>query len=348
MRLFEFGFAQLGTFTEASVGRLYSPKILGTLHIGELNIPIHKHSIDRARERGVRPGAVDVILRKLPRYTEKIQTLESGTKFWVHDKTQGVALGFQKLDSGAIQLNTVMKTDPHEQGAVDVIAVDEETLNAIPTVEMAGEIHRGVSEYLSSKGYQYLGGGIDKQAYSEPKTGQVLIVFGYRKGFKDFSPDQRMFIDWINYCNKNRNNPNLPKFSGFESFRFHGQNYIQARMEHLEEAPEQVGDLLGFLEDAIDLKNKKGVDFEKTVQKLSNKHYYDEMQDEVIRYQKRQIIQYLGGARAAANLLNTVKQVMLFGRKHGFDIDLHRGNYMQRDGRTIVVNDPFVIWMHRL
>jgi hypothetical protein len=116
------------------------------------------------------------------------------------------------------------------------------------TLEMAGEIHAGVRKALMDKGYEYLGSGIDKQAYLEPGTGQVLIVFGYRKGTKDFSPDQRMFIDWIDYCNRNKNNPHLPKFSGFESFQFAGQNYIQARMETLKEVPDEVGNLVGQLD----------------------------------------------------------------------------------------------------
>jgi len=45
------------------------------------------------------------------------------------------------------------------------------------------------------------------------------------------------------------------------------------------------------------------------------------------------------------NLLKTVRQVQQFARKHQFTVDLHRGNYMARSDGTIVVNDPFVLWL---
>jgi hypothetical protein len=193
------------------------------------------------------------------------------------------------------------------------------------------------------KGYEYLGSGIDKQAYLEPGTGQVLIVFGYRKGMKDFSPDQRMFIDWINYCNKNANNPHLPKFSGFESFQFGGQNYIQARMEPLRELPDEVGDLVGQLDQVT---KKKYRDYRKPLQTAAQYATFQsaEMGNNTW-YELEDVIEYLGGEQAAEALLQTVYQVQKFARQHRFSIDLHRGNYMQRPDGTIVVNDPFVLWL---
>jgi len=209
--------------------------------------------------------------------------------------------------------------------------------------EMAGEIHGGVRKALMDKGYEYLGSGIDKQAYLEPGTGQVLIVFGYRKGMKDFSPDQRMFIDWINYCNKNANNPHLPKFSGFESFQFGGQNYIQARMEPLRELPDDVGDLVGQLDQVT---KKKYQDYRKPLQTAAQYATFQsaEMGNNTW-YELEDVIEYLGGEQAAEALLQTVYQVQKFARKHQFTVDLHRGNYMQRPDGTIVVNDPFVLWL---
>jgi hypothetical protein len=209
--------------------------------------------------------------------------------------------------------------------------------------EMAGTINVGISQALAKKGYQYLGGGIDKQAYLEPGTGQVLIVFGYRKGQKDFSPDQRMFIDWITYCNKNANNPHLPKFSGFESFQFGGQNYIQARMEPLRELPDEVGDLVGQLDQVT---KKKFKDYRKPLRTAAQYATFQsaEMGNNTW-YELEDVIEYLGGEQAAEALLQTVYQVQKFAKKHRFSIDLHRGNYMQRPDGTIVVNDPFVLWL---
>ena len=218
--------------------------------------------------------------------------------------------------------------------------------------EMAGEVHGGVRKALKDKGYKYLGSGIDKQAYLEPGTGQVLIVFGYRKGIQNFSPDQRMFIRWINYCNKNKNNPHLPKFSGFESFQFQGKNYIQARMEALRELSPEIGNLVSMLSLIVQRTGFKN--FDKAIKEIvasSTDNDDDEITfNEDIQLESKQevknAIQLLGGIASAKNLLRTVYETMQFGRRHGFSIDLHRGNYMQRSDGTIVVNDPFVLWLH--
>jgi hypothetical protein len=204
--------------------------------------------------------------------------------------------------------------------------------------EMAGEIHGGIRKALMDKGYKYLGGGIDKQAYLEP-GGQVLIVFGYRKGVEDFSPDQRMFINWINYCNKNKDNPHLPRFSGFESFEFQGKNYIQARMEALRELPDEVGYLVGNIDEAVQKlrKNNYDIAFDTLINYAQHSSYEDE---KPYYYEIENSIELLGGPEAAKNLLKTVKTVQQFTKRHNYIIDLHRGNYLQRPDGTIVVNDP--------
>jgi predicted RNA binding protein YcfA (HicA-like mRNA interferase family) len=210
--------------------------------------------------------------------------------------------------------------------------------------EMAGEIHGGVRQVLKDKGYQYLGSGIDKQAWLEPGTGQVLIVFGYRKGVDDFSPDQRMFIDWITYCNKNKNNPHLPRFSGFESFEFQGKKYIQARMEPLDEVPARIKELVSYLDHAADHMGTN--DLGAALKRLSSfAGNWDEEADEFKYDTVEQIVDFLGGPDRAANLLNTIYQVKEFSKQHGYSLDLHSGNYMQRADGTIVVNDPFVLWL---
>ena len=217
--------------------------------------------------------------------------------------------------------------------------------------EMAGSVHGGIRKVLKDKGYKYLGGGVDKQAWLEPGTGQVLLVFGYRKGFTDFSPDQRMFIDWINFCNTNRNNPNLPKFSGFESFKFQGNNYIQARMEPLQDIPSNltIKRTLPWLDEYIRM--NKEVNVSKIAKKLGE--YWVSIQDPKTgkldnRPQKaEEVIDSFGGAEAAAQLMRTVQQVKQFGKQHKFSLDLHGDNYMQRADGTIVVNDPFVLWIEK-
>jgi predicted RNA binding protein YcfA (HicA-like mRNA interferase family) len=218
--------------------------------------------------------------------------------------------------------------------------------------EMAGSIHVGISQALAKKGYQYLGGGIDKQAYLEP-NGQVYIVFGYRKGVDDFSPDQRMFINWIDYCNRHQDNPHLPRFSAFETFKFQGKNYIQARMETLQELPKTVGTLVGQI-DQVTKQIGQG-NFKSAYKKIksyaefaSAEDYYAPEYNPQYFEDIKEVVDLLGGPERADGLLKTVYEVSRFARKHNFTVDLHSGNYMQRPDGTIVVNDPFVIWERNL
>jgi predicted RNA binding protein YcfA (HicA-like mRNA interferase family) len=218
--------------------------------------------------------------------------------------------------------------------------------------EMAGSINVGISQYLAKRGYQYLGGGIDKQAYLEP-NGQVYIVFGYRKGVDDFSPDQRMFINWIDYCNRHQDNPHLPRFSAFETFKFQGKNYIQARMETLQELPKTVGTLVGQI-DQVTKQIGQG-NFKSAYKKIksyaefaSAEDYYAPEYNPQYFEDIKEVVDLLGGPERADGLLKTVYEVSRFARKHNFTVDLHSGNYMQRPDGTIVVNDPFVIWERNL
>lgn len=278
------------------------------------------------------------------------QIMELGGQFFYDNKTNGLSYWLFDVVPGKGQLepyvkNSLSKLYGYDAGNL-LLATWNRGINESQqdfTVEMAGVVNVGISQALAKKGYQYLGGGIDKQAYLEPGTGQVLIVFGYRKGVKDFSPDQRMFIDWISYCNKNKNNPHLPKFSGFESFQFQGKNYIQARMEPLQELPDDVGMLVAQIDDVV--KNAKQ-NFKRQIKNISSYATFASAdQGDSMHYELEDTIKYLGGEQAAMNLLKTVYGVKQFGRQHGFSIDLHRGNYMARADGTIVVNDPFVLWL---
>jgi hypothetical protein len=201
--------------------------------------------------------------------------------------------------------------------------------------EMAGSIHGGIRKELMDKGYKYLGGGIDKHVFLEPGTGYAYIVFGTRKGYdSEFTPDQKMFADWVRYCEQHSNNPHLPKFSGLESFRYRGQTYVQSRMEPLKEASDKIGQILHFI---VDYADDISTNYEDVI--------VDMLDDAQILNTFDKVIEDLGGPESAAGLINTVREVVAFGKQHGFTIDLHRGNYMQRPDGTVIVNDPYVMWI---
>jgi len=211
--------------------------------------------------------------------------------------------------------------------------------------EMASKVHGGIRKELHSKGYKYLGGGIDKQAFLEPGTGQVLVVFGYSKwakgGGSDFSIDQRMFIDWAKYCKKNKANPNLPRFSDWASFDYQGKRYLQIRMEPLQELSDYLKAIVVDLVEVAKYSKSNPKTAYKKIATFANHNLLDAGVIDDLDH--KQVVKHLGGEQAAYNLLKTVYDVEKFGKQHGFEIDLHGGNYMQRSNGTIVVNDPYVV-----
>ena len=208
--------------------------------------------------------------------------------------------------------------------------------------EMAGKIHGGVRQALTSKGYRYLNGGIDKQAFAEPGTGQVLVVFGYHKDARGgFSQDQMMFVDWAKYCKKNKANPHLPRFSDWASFDYRGQRYLQIRMEPLQELSEYLKTIVINLEEVAKYSKSNPKTAYKKIADWANHNLLDA--GEISDLDHEAVVKNLGGEQAAYNLLKTVYEVKQFGKQHRFKLDLHGGNYMQRADGTIVVNDPFVL-----
>ena len=331
-----------------------------TAYIGRVELPVNllKHIPGmRAEQQNVRQDDLEAII-KIMRDTGKLPLGRSGEEYlpfvnvayngepWVNEGNHRIMaaarLGWDRLP---VELRYFDGGERIKSGPLYPVKIG---LGEQPLEEMAGEIHGGIRKVLQDKGYEYLGSGIDKQAWREPSTGQVLIIFGYRKGYDEFSPDQRMFIDWINYCNKHKDNPHLPRFSGFESFEFQGKKYIQARMEPLQEVSNEIFYLVGSIETAV-----------KRFSRSIGRGNYDKALDQLVQYATfdsndagesgwssvDEAIDLLGGPEKAKNLLKTVHRVQEFGKKHGFSIDLHRGNYMQRADGTIVVNDPFVLWI---
>ena len=85
---------------------------LGTLHLGPLTIEIDDHALDRARQRGIDPYAVDRILKKLTTRLDKLEKIELGERFWVYDVTSNIALGIRRLNNNRYYLKTMIGTQP--------------------------------------------------------------------------------------------------------------------------------------------------------------------------------------------------------------------------------------------
>ena len=183
----------------------------------------------------------------------------------------------------------------------------------------------GIKAHLTRLGYKPSGEGGDQTTWQAPDS-SILKIFGTHEGQIGFSEDHKMFKFWADYCKKHSNNPYIPHYSDWASFEFpenSGQKYLQIRMERLAEIPE------GKLKQALDLLEFaviRGEPWAQLLTKIGAKLG--------VKITDHPVFRDMG-------LFNTVVEINKIGSKHGWGLDLHGDNYMQR-GNQVVIVDPWV------
>ena len=203
----------------------------------------------------------------------------------------------------------------------DIITEDQQMLDEFSTMAP------GIRKALEKKGYRALGAGVDQEAYLEPNGRTVLKIFGTQGNTKKLSADQKMFAKWADFCQRNSDNPFLPKFSGWETFNFKGELYLQIRTEFLKPSGElgraiaQLGSALDYgVADYYTLKTNRGTDRE-----------YKRVAKAV-------------GEQNVPLLLNTLLELIhKTQKKKNYNWDRHAGNIMLRPNGQPVLNDPYVL-----
>ena len=197
----------------------------------------------------------------------------------------------------------------------------------------------GIIDHLETKGYEYIAAGVDQTAFLEPDGETVLKIFGTQDNAKApkkktdkpvFSADHMMFFRWAEYCNDHSSNPFLPKFSGFESFYWNGQVYLQIRQELMY----PIETMLGYM--LADMVNytAAGDSFDEILDEISDEY------NVVFQNLKEQV-----GMPGLKLLYKTIVEVDDISNKQGWTQDLHGDNFLSRttDGRTPVIVDPWVV-----
>ena len=190
----------------------------------------------------------------------------------------------------------------------------------------------GIRKALEKKGYQALGSGVDQDAYLEPGGQTVLKIFGTQGKSGKLSPDQRMFVKWAEFCQRNSDNPFLPRYSGWEPFDYKGQTYLQIRTELLRspKTPQEIQlvDAIAELGDAFDSHEISFLDLDKN--KLSAPSY--------------RIVKKAVGEDNVPLLLNTLLELIhTTHTKKKYIWDLYGNNIMLRPNGQVVINDPYVL-----
>lgn len=193
-----------------------------------------------------------------------------------------------------------------------------------------------INSILVKKGYRKLGKGLDQVAYSSP-DGQVLKIFKTNQHMAqgEFSGSQRMVIEWIRYCQANKNNPFLPKFSGSESFEFpegSGQMYLQIKMEKLGKFPmswhKELAEMAGAISSGTTLNEYMEGRFPKTIYSADERTIT--------------LVMHLGQPDLK-KLWTTMEKLNEICEKNQWGWDLHSGNFMIRSDGTPVIVDPYFL-----
>lgn len=201
----------------------------------------------------------------------------------------------------------------------DIIVEDQQVLDEFSTMDS------GIRKALEAKGYQRLGKGVDQEAYLEPGGKTVLKIFGTQGNQNKLSADQKMFAKWADFCQRNSDNPFLPKFSGWETFEFKGKLYLQIRTEFLKPSGE-LGYAISVLGRVLD---------------SGRSDYYSLEKDFPSEYKR---VSKAVGEQNVPLLLNTLLELIhKTQKKKTYNWDLHAGNIMRRPNGTPVLNDPYVL-----
>ena len=97
---------------------------VGELKVGDYQVVVDDHAIERARERNINPNDVDAVLKKLPSIKNELGSVTNNLQFFVIDQTAGITLGMRKLNDRRLLLKTVIKTvKPYARNVDDIFTV---------------------------------------------------------------------------------------------------------------------------------------------------------------------------------------------------------------------------------
>lgn len=224
----------------------------------------------------------------------------------------------------------------------DITRVQEQILDEYSYI--AADIQR----ILKKKGYQLLGHGVDQMAFLAPGGAAVLKIFGAGPARKDtqpgeaikFSPEQQMFLTWVRYCSRHKDNPFLTRFYGGEGgkpwapFVFKNRLYIQMWQERLYPGSVLSGELssLSYMIKRYGVKDVKRSSLgQETVNQafdLSDTQFLQKMIKEL-------------GQKRFDLFLQTIEELVHIGQRHGWSWDLHSNNIMRRENGEPVIVDPW-------
>ena len=198
-------------------------------------------------------------------------------------------------------------------------------------------IDQEIITILQEKGYEFLGRGVDQLAFWEPSTGEILKIFGAPRSGISVDAHHDVFKTWVEYCDKFRSNPFLPKFSGWAPFKHKGHQYLQIRMERLVPLSDDWANQLERMADFVEDTPENGATYETYL-----KWFLDYEHEFYPPYESAEELAVHLGEDGLQLLIQTLNNLKKIARSKGWVFDLHSGNWMMRNDSTPVILDPWV------
>lgn len=218
------------------------------------------------------------------------------------------------------------------------------------------DIDQEIETQLVKQGYQFLGSGVDQEAYLAP-DGSVLKIFGSQG--QRLSKQQRSFIAFAEYCQANSDNPFLPNIIDFAEFIYNEKLYLQIKIERLfefgnsEYLAQQLSEIADSVEyskiaDPVKWITDKTEDIESQIAYFKNNGKPGQFTASIAARERtlaglNQFILYIGGEDAFRLLFRTITDLKNIAARRGYVLDLHDNNFMLGSDGHIVINDPFYV-----
>lgn len=191
-----------------------------------------------------------------------------------------------------------------------------------------GYISREFYDWLTSRGYLKIGSGA-KQFYRSPKSGKILVV--------SHPSNNDHMTNWVEFCQQYKTNPHLPKYTPLKPLTFNNpttgqkEQYLTTFTDELKE--NRRGPAIEAIENwGYYALNNPNIKFSQVMDRLVR----DEGQEQAL-----DLLEEFGGYGSAADLFNTIKNVVATGKKLGYENDLLDDNIMINRQGQFVINDPW-------
>lgn len=107
------------------VETIVTEEIARVMTIGNFKVAMLTHAVDQMRDRGVRMGEVDMMLKKMLKYAEDISQMDTREGFFVVHNHKRISLGISKMPDNKLTLITVINTNmPYSKGVDKIFYVN--------------------------------------------------------------------------------------------------------------------------------------------------------------------------------------------------------------------------------